>query len=78
MRMLYRAKMICSSDNLFFPEVNKLQSLFLTNNYTNNFFNKILKQFLDSFSCATTYCAITYDDTDKHFVTVPYVCAPSK
>ena len=73
--MLHRAKMICSNDNLFFGEVNKLRSLFLANNYSNNFFNKILKQFLDSFSCATTNCD---DDGDKLFVKVPYVGAASK
>ena len=74
--MLHCAKMICSNDNLFFGEVNKLRSLFLANNYTNNFFNKILTQFLDSFSCVTTNC--DDDDSDKHFVKVPYVGAASK
>ena len=72
---LHHANMICSNDNLFFAEVNKLQSLFLANNYTNNFFNKILKQFLDSFSCATTNWD---DDSDKHSVQVPYIGAASK
>ena len=67
--------MICSNNNLLFVEVNKLRSLFLVNYFTNNFFNKILKQFLDSFSCATTNCD---DDSDKHFVKVPYVGAASK
>ena len=75
MCMLHRAKLICFNDNLFFAEVNKLRSLFLANNYTNNFFNKILKQFLDSLSCVTTKCD---DDSDKHFVKVPYVGAASK
>ena len=75
MYMLYRAKMISSSDNLFFAKKNKLRSLFLANNYTNNFFDKILKQFLDSFSCGIT----NYDNnTDKRFVEVPYVGAASK
>ena len=70
MSMLHRAKMICSSDLRFMlAGVNKLRSLFLANNDTNNFFNKILKQFLDSFSCATTNCN---DDTDNHFFKVPY------
>ena len=32
MCMLHRAKLICSNDNLFFAEVNKLRSLFLANN----------------------------------------------
>ena len=73
--MLHRAKMICSNNNLFFAEVNKLRSLFLANNYTNNFFNKILKQFLDSFSCVTTKCD---DDREKYFVKVPYVGSASK
>ena len=55
--------------------MNKLRSLFLANSYTNNFFNKILKQFLDSFSCATTNCD---NDTDKHFVNVLYAGVASK
>ena len=75
MCMQHRAKMICSNDNLFFAEVTKLRSLFLANNYTNNFFNKMLIQFLHSFSSATTNCD---DDSDKRFVTVPYVGAASK
>ena len=75
MYMLYRAKMICSSDNLFLAKKNKSRTLFLANNYTNNFFDKILKQFLDSFSCGIT----NYDDkTNKQFVEVPYVGAASK
>ena len=73
--MLHHAKMICSNDNLFFVKVKKLRSLFLANNYTNNFFNKILKQFLDSFSCVTINCD---DESDKHFVKVPYIGAASK
>ena len=75
MCMLHRAKLICSNDNLFFAEVNKLRSLFLANNYTNNFFNEILKQFLDSLLCVTIKCD---DDSDKHFVKVPYVGVASK
>ena len=66
--------MICSNDNLFFAEVNKLRSLFHANSCTNNFFYKILNQFLDSFSCLTTN---RDDDSDKHFVKVPYVGAAS-
>ena len=73
--MLHQAKMICFKDNALFAEANKLQSLFLVNNYTNNFFNKILKQFLDSFLCACTKCD---DDTDEHFLEVSYVGAASK
>ena len=34
--------MICS-DKLFLKEVNKLKSLFLDNNYTSRFFDKIFK-----------------------------------
>ena len=75
MCILHRAKTRCSKDNLFFTEVNKLRSLFLANNYTNNFFKKILKQFLDSFSCATTNCN---DDSNKHFAKVAYIGAASK
>ena len=67
MCILHGASMICFDDNLFFTEVNKLQSLFLASNYTINFFYKILKQFLDSFSCDITNCD---DDADKHFVKV--------
>ena len=74
MRMLHSAKIICSDDNLFFAEVNNLRSLFLSNNYTNNFLNKMLKEVFDSFSCVTTNCD---DDSDKHFVKVSYVGAAS-
>ena len=44
--MLHRAKLICSSDLLFFREVEILKSLFLANNYPTQFFDKILRKFL--------------------------------
>ena len=44
--MLHRAKLICSSDSLFFKEVEILTSLFLSNNYPSQFFDKILHKFL--------------------------------
>ena len=44
--LLHRAKLICSSDSLFFKEVEILKSLFLANNYSSQFFDKILRKFL--------------------------------
>ena len=43
---LHRAKLICSSDSLFFEEVEILKSLFLANNYPSQFFDKIWCKFL--------------------------------
>ena len=43
--MLHCAKLICSSDSLFFTEVNILKSLFLANHYPAHFFDKILRKF---------------------------------
>ena len=44
--MLHHAKLICSSDPLFFKEVEILKSLFLANNYPSQFFDKILHKLL--------------------------------
>ena len=44
--MLHRAKMIYSNDTLFLKEVNQLGSLFLVNNYTLRFFDKVFKKFM--------------------------------
>ena len=74
MCMLHCAIMICSGNNLFFVEVIKLRSIFFANIYTDNFFNKILKQFLDSFSYDIANCD---EDADKHFIKVHYVGASS-
>ena len=44
--MLHHAKLICSSDSLFFREVDILKLLFLAINYPAHFFDKILHKFL--------------------------------
>ena len=44
--MLHRAKLICSSDWLFFKEVEILKSSFLSNNYPPQFFDKYCANFL--------------------------------
>ena len=44
--MLQRAKLIWSSDLLFFKKVDVFKSLFLANNYPAHFFDKILCKFL--------------------------------
>ena len=46
--LLHRAKLICSSDNLFNKEVSKLRSIFLSNSYPLHFFNRVLQRFSDS------------------------------
>jgi len=69
--MLHRAKMICSSDSLFFREVINLKSLFITNNYPANFSDKILRKFLHSFSTQSQQDDDNTDNSDKCNVKVP-------
>jgi len=77
--MLHRAKSICSNDILFFAEVNKLKSIFMANNYTGRFFDKILRRFLTSCSDARTGEKVNDElPSDKYFLKVPYVGLESK
>ena len=69
--MLHHAKLICSSDSLFFKEVEILKLLFLANNYLTQFFDKILNKFLalsshhtqeneNSDECKTCFFEVSY------------------
>ena len=44
--MLHRAKIICSNDTLFLNKVNRFRPLFLVNDYTLTFLNKVLRKFM--------------------------------
>ena len=43
--MLHRAYMICSNQDLFNAEINKLRSLFIGNSYPSKFFDSVLEKF---------------------------------
>ena len=70
--MLHRAKLICSSDWLFFKEVEILKSLFLSNNYPPQFFDKILCKFL-ALSSHHTQENENSDECETCFFKVPYI-----
>ena len=71
--MLHRAaKLICSSDWLFFKEVEILKSLFLSNNYPPQFFDKILRKFL-ALSSHHTQENENSDECETCFFKVPYI-----
>ena len=68
---VFRAKIICSSDLLFFREVEILKSSFLANNYPAHFLDKILRKFLtlsshhtqeneNSNECETCFFKVSY------------------
>ena len=75
--MLHRAKLICSSDSLFFKEVEILKSLFLANNYPSQFFDKILGKFL-ALSSHHTQENKNSDECETCFLKVPYIGSASK
>ena len=75
--MLHRAKLICSSDWLFFKEVEILKSLFLSNNYPPQFFDKILCKFL-ALSSHHTQRNENSDECETCFFKVPYIGSASK
>ena len=53
--MLHRAKLICSSDSLFFRKADILKSLFSSNSYPAHFFDEILRKFLTLSSHHTSF-----------------------
>ena len=73
--MLHRAKMICSNDILFLKEVNQLRSLFLVNNYTSRFFDKVFKKSVAKDHSLPNHFSSDENDTDFElcFVKTPYV-----
>jgi len=58
-----------------FSKVSNLKSLYITNNYPANLFDKILHKFLHSFSMQSQQ---DDDNTDKCYVKVQYVGAAYK
>ena len=70
--MLHRAKLICSSDSLFFEEFEILKSLSLSNNYPSQFFDKILRKFL-ALSFHHTQENENSDECETCFFKVPYI-----
>ena len=75
--MLHRAKLICWSDWLFFKEVEILKSLFLSNNYPPQFFDKLLRKFL-ALSSHHTQENENRDECETCFFRVPYIGSASK
>ena len=75
--MFHRAKLICSSDWLFFKEVEILKSLFLSNNYPPQFFDKILCKFL-ALSSHHTQENENSDECETCFFKIPYIGSASK
>lgn len=65
--LLHRAKMICSNDNLFLNEVNKLRSIFNFNGYPLWFFNKVFRYFQST----NNMKPISHSEL-KYFVKLPY------
>ena len=76
--MFRRAKLICSSDSLFFKEVEILKSLFLSNNYPPQFFDNILRKFLALSSHHTQENENSDECETCFFFKVPYIGSASK
>ena len=75
--MLHRARLICSSDSLFFREVEILKSLCSANNYPTQFFDKILLKFL-VLSSHRTQENENSDECETCFFRVSYIGPASK
>ena len=74
--MLHRAKKICSSEELFQREVDKLSNLFALNGYPKMYFDTALEKFLASLQVVTD--SVNLDDdakkTDRKYIFgIPYV-----
>ena len=75
--MLHRAKLICSSDWLFFKEVEILKSLFLSNNYLHSSLIKYCANFL-RFHPIILKKTKTAMNARLAFFKVPYIGSASK
>ena len=67
---IHRAKMICSSSNLFEREVDNLRDIFHKNGYSISFFNELLKYFVNN-EDNKDKCN---DNNDRRYIVkIPYV-----
>ena len=60
------SKRLCSNDNLFHLEIEKLRTMFKLNGYPNYYFNKVL----DKFQNPTPRCTSDSDDNNDDV----YIC----
>ena len=75
---LNRAKMICSTQELFSKEVFKLRDIFSRNGYSNIFFNKVLDSFNQKFSVSGSQCVSEKRVINFNLILkVPFVGPPS-
>ena len=77
---LYRAWTICSNYKRLHEEIERLKSIFIDNGYPVNFFENIVKQFLESKVLPKKTNLVLIDDKndEKRFVLkIPYVGKPS-
>ena len=68
-----RAKIICSSHELFLREVSKLKSIFRMNGYNDIFFDKVFKSFQIRNSINETQNCTLKDNNFKHIIKIPFV-----
>ena len=66
-----RAKRICKSHNLFLKEVSKLKGIFISNGYSNMFFDRVYKSFMLRNENATT--SDKNEVNFKHMLKIPFV-----
>ena len=79
--LLNRAWIICSDASLFKTELEKLRSIFASNGYPHNLFNKVLHRFITTqlISVSSKLNESTYNDNDSRFVLkLPFLGKASK
>ena len=75
---LNRAKMICSTQELFLKEVSKLRDIFFRNGYSNIFFTKVLDSFNQKYSGSDNQSTSDKRVIDFNLILkVPFVGSPS-
>ena len=73
---LYRAWTICSNYKTLHEEISKLRTIFQQNGYSELFFNKIVKRFLDN--KFTSELKPRAEKTEhKYIIKIPYIGKPS-
>ena len=76
--LLNRAKLICSSSELFNREVNKLQRMFMANGYPRAYFEKAYEKFIRSNETENPSSQSDEVVDRKYILGIPYVGSPSR
>lgn len=71
--LLNTAKVVCTSDSLFWEEISKLRKMFFLNNYPKFFFDKALKRFLEKQNSATVNTSMESNESSGITFSIPFI-----